>query len=287
MNAQVALITQGELQRSRFDEAPYTIIDARRHTDYMAGHIPGAVWMGWEAWCEKAPVDGGPTLAQAGYWGVIKESTTEALQESLRRFGLSDERPVVVYADGARSKGREARIGWMLLYLGLPAVTLLDGGWHSWLKVGGKSETSIAAPAEGQFHMRVQEERRIRLEQLKQELLSERPPTLIDTRSKAEFAGQCYDYQPRMGRLPGAVHMPYTDFFDEEGAYVTKSLYLQRLPPEVRNAERCVAYCEVGVRSCLFALLHELYTGKVVANFDGSFMEWALDGTLPVECDAG
>jgi 3-mercaptopyruvate sulfurtransferase SseA len=41
------------------------------------------------------------------------------------------------------------------------------------------------------------------------------------------------------------------------------------------------------VRSCLFALLHELYTGKVVANFDGSFMQWALDETLPVECDAG
>lgn len=286
MDAHVALTTPTELQRYRLDEAPYTIIDARRYGDYSAGHIPGAVWMGWEAWCEKAPVHAGQTLAQAGYWGVLRESTTEALEESLRHCCVSDERPALVYADGPMSKGREARIGWMLLYLGLPAVTLLDGGWRAWLKSGGSSDTGIPTPSEeGQFHIRVQDYRRIRLTQLKQDLQSDTPPLLIDARSKAEFAGQGYDYQPRMGRLPGAVNMPYTDFFDEEGAFVTKSLYLQRLPPAVRNAERCVAYCEVGVRSCLFALLHELYTGKVVANFDGSFMEWALDGTLPVECD--
>ncbi len=44
----------------------------------------------------------------------------------------------------------------------------------------------------------------------------------------------------------------------------------------VRTAQRLVAYCEVGVRSCLFALLHEVYTGHIIANFDGSIMEWAL-----------
>ncbi len=50
-------------------------------------------------------------------------------------------------------------------------------------------------------------------------------------------------------------------------------------------AQRLVAYCEVGVRSCLFALLHEVYTGQIIANFDGSIMEWALDTQLPMERD--
>lgn len=243
--------------------------------------------MGWETWCAEAPVPAGHALAQAGYWGVLRESTPEAWQVALRHSGVGDGRPVLVYADGSRSKGREARIAWMLLYLGLSSVLLLDGGWRAWLKSGGSSDTSIPAPSDSQFHIRIQEHRRIRLEQLKQSLQSNTPPLLIDVRSKAEFAGQCYHYQPRLGRLPGALHLPYTDLFDEKGAFVTKSAYLQRLPPAVSNAERCVAYCEVGVRSCIFALLHELYTGKVVANFDGSFMEWALDRTLPVERDAG
>lgn len=287
MNDHVALITPTELQKYHLNEASYAIIDARPYREYMAGHIPGALWMGWEAWCEEAPAHAGPTLAQPGYWGVLREYTSEALQESLRRSGLSNERPALVYADGPSSKGREARIAWMLLYLGIPSVSLLDGGWRAWIKHGGNSDTTTPAPLDGQFLVRVQKHRRIRVEQLKQDLQSNTPPLLIDVRSKAEFAGHRHNYQPRIGRLPGAVHVPFSDFFDEEGRFVTKSVYLQRLPSEVRNAERCVAYCEVGVRSCLFALLHELYTGKVVANFDGSFMEWALDRTLPVECDAG
>src|SRR5690242_11671830 len=266
MNAHVALITPTELQRYCPGNAPYTIIDARPYQDYIAAHIPGAVWMGWETWCAEAPVHAGHLLTQPGYWGVFQENHPEVLQETLRHSGLSNERPALVYADGSRSKGREARIAWMLLYLGLSSVILLDGGWRAWLKSGGSSDTSIAPPAESQFHIQVQEHRRIRLEQLKQDLRSGTPPLLIDARSKAEFAGQCYDYQPRMGRLPDALHLPYTDLFDEEGAFVTKSAYLQRLPPAVSHAERCVAYCEVGVRSCIFALLHELYTGKVVAN---------------------
>jgi thiosulfate/3-mercaptopyruvate sulfurtransferase len=287
MNTHIALITPTELQAHHPGDTSYTIIDARPYRDYIAGHIPGAVWMGWETWSAATPVHAGPTLSQPGYWGVLREGTPEELRQALRRSGLSNERPALVYADGPASKGREARIAWMLLYLGLSSVVLLDGGWRAWLKYGGSSDTSVPAPSKGQFHIQIQEHRRIRLEQLRQDLRSDAPPLLIDTRSRAEFAGQCHDYQPRMGRLPGALHLPYTSFFDEEGAFVTRSIYLQRLPPAVSSATHCVAYCEVGVRSCLFALLHELYTGKVVANFDGSFMQWALDETLPVECDAG
>jgi 3-mercaptopyruvate sulfurtransferase SseA len=57
------------------------------------------------------------------------------------------------------------------------------------------------------------------------------------------------------------------------------------VPSQVYSADCLVTYCEVGVRSCLFALLHELYTGQVIANFDGSIMEWALDMELPMEYD--
>ena len=100
MNAHVALITPTELQRYRLEDALYTIIDARPYRDYLAAHIPGAVWMGWETWCAQAPVRAGHVLAQPGYWGVLRESTSKALQESLRHTGLSNDHPALVYADG-------------------------------------------------------------------------------------------------------------------------------------------------------------------------------------------
>jgi 3-mercaptopyruvate sulfurtransferase SseA len=36
------------------------------------------------------------------------------------------------------------------------------------------------------------------------------------------------------------------------------------------------------VRAATVAVLHEVYTGQVVATYDGSLMEWGLDPTIPV-----
>lgn len=85
---------------------------------------------------------------------------------------------------------------------------------------------------------------------------------MIDVRSLPEFKGEHYAYQPRLGRLPGSLHMPFTELFDDAGNYITKNAYLQRLPSQVYSTDCLVTYCEVGVRSCLFALLHELYTDR-------------------------
>jgi len=196
---------------------------------------------------------------------------------------MSSDVPVVVYADGPRSKGREGRVAWMLLYYGAPSVSLLDGGWSGWLRAGGTVEHSMPAPERERFTVRIQPQRRVCLLQLKQAYATGKLPLLVDARSRAEYVGQCYDYQPRKGHLPTALHLPYTDFFDEAGNFVDRDRYLQRLPAGIRKAEYIVAYCEVGVRSALFALLHEYYTGQIVANYDGSIMEWALDEPLPME----
>jgi thiosulfate/3-mercaptopyruvate sulfurtransferase len=285
MNTAIAIVSPIEVKRY-IDDASYVIIDARPHSHYIASHIPGAIWMSWDTWCEEAPMHAKQMLAQAGYWGVVKDSTDASLAAYLEQLGLHSDHPVVVYADGSASKGREARIAWMLLYWGIPSVRLLNGGWSGWLKNSGSIETVTPKPKPGQFTMRLQEHRRVRLAQLKQDYQNNTLPLLIDVRSLLEFQGHQHAYQPRLGRLPGALHLPFTELFDEAGDYITKSAYLERLPPKVRSADRLVAYCEVGVRSCLLALLHEVYTGQVIANFDGSIMEWALDMELPMESGA-
>lgn len=281
MSVDISFVAPIDVLQQR-KNVPSMIIDTRPYAQYVAGHIPGAIWMGWEVWCENAPVHAGQILTQQGYWGVLKEDR-EAVGESLGRLGLSNDCPVLVYADGPRSKGREGRIAWMLLYWGICSIALLDGGWSGWLSYGGSSDKEIPICRQRQFHICEQPERRVRLDQLRQELQHNRLAGLIDVRSHAEYAGQQYAYQPRQGRLPGAVHLPFTALFDEPGNFVTKSRYLEQLVPRIGKADRYIACCEVGVRSCLFALLHEAYTGQLVANFDGSVMEWALDATLPME----
>jgi thiosulfate/3-mercaptopyruvate sulfurtransferase len=188
----------------------------------------------------------------------------------------------VVYADGQRSKGREARIAWMLLYLGARAVALLDGGWQGWLAHAGVVERRRTLPLPGQFVIAVQPHRRCSLSDL---LAAHRDGTsqlLVDIRSPREFAGRVHRYQPRMGHLPAARLVPFTALFHPGGRYLDRRRYHDRILPLVKRAVPLIAYCEVGVRACTFALLHEVYSGDAVPVYDGSLMEWALDPALPV-----
>jgi thiosulfate/3-mercaptopyruvate sulfurtransferase len=170
----------------------------------------------------------------------------------------------------------------MLLYLGASDVYLLDGGWSSWLAQGGEVRAGTESPAHGHFTVRFQPQRRRTLPALRAWHRSGKMPVLVDSRSRAEFDGEIQEYLPRRGRLEGACLLPFADLFEPDGRYVAREQYLRTLPHEVRRATKLVAYCEVGVRASLFALLHEAYTGRVVAVYDGSIMQWALESDLPM-----
>jgi 3-mercaptopyruvate sulfurtransferase SseA len=259
------------------------IVDARRERTFLAGHIPGAVRMGWEAWCESAPELAGPMLAQEGYWGALAAVGVPECSRRLASLGLRHDHPIVVYGDGPLTRGREGRIAWMLLYFGTSHVCLLDGGWSGWTHSGGAIQYETVDPPAGKFEVRLQPERRRTLDALRASLHEGRMPALIDTRSVAEFVGEVQEYLPRRGRLPGARLLPFADLFDGDGQYITRDRYLSKLPGEPCDTGGLVAYCEVGVRASLFAMLHEAYTGEIVPVFDGSLVQWSLEKDLPLE----
>ncbi len=238
--------------------------------------------MGWEAWCEPAPAHAGPVLTQEGYWGMLADADPEQVSRRLAAYGLRDDRTIVVYADGPGARGREGRIAWMLLYFGAPTVLLLDGGWSAWIARGGAVEVAVLPAPPGHFTARVQRRRRRTLDDLRTAYQSGTLPLMIDTRCPEEFEAEIETCLPRRGRLPGAVLVPFIDLFDGDGRYIGREHYLSRVAPEVREAQHAVAYCEVGVRASLFALLHEVYTGQIIPVFDGSLVQWGLDFDLPV-----
>jgi thiosulfate/3-mercaptopyruvate sulfurtransferase len=132
---------------------------------------------------------------------------------------------------------------------------------------------------EKKFELKPQEVRRALLSDWQDQIING-GAIAIDTRTKPEFMGECHDYQPRKGRLPGSVSVPFGTMFDSNRKYVSRDQYLNRLP--AASPKPIVTYCEVGVRAATVSLLHEIYTGEIIPVYDGSIMEWALDPSLPM-----
>ena len=113
---------------------------------YDAAHIPGAAF-----------VDLDPDLAAPpGRAAGIRMPATADFETAMRRAGVSDERPVVVYDDADSTAA--ARAWWLLRYFGHPSVRVLDGGFRAWTAAGragrspgparyGATATSPRAPA--------------------------------------------------------------------------------------------------------------------------------------------
>jgi len=79
-----------------------------------------------------APAEAAPILHKPGYWGTLGNSSEHSFEQRMIDLGIKQNSPIVVYADSARSKGREGRVAWMLLYFGASEVYMLDGGWNGW-----------------------------------------------------------------------------------------------------------------------------------------------------------
>lgn len=320
------------------DKAP-VIIDARPKDEFAAGHIPGAISMCWEDWCDPAPRDAPPVLCQCGYWGALADPIESDAAARLTSLELANDSRIVVYANGVESKGRDGRIAWMLLYFGATNVALLDAGFDAWVLGGGAIETDGAiANQQLQLHRRqdecgiatgtvsqnagpecgvdecftslesgvighsatadippkcsrsfvlnLQHQRRALFGDVLKRFEAADSPFLIDTRSLKEFEGWIYDYQPRLGRIPGAVSLPFSQMFNSSGRYISDREYSD-LFCGTEIDQPVIAYCEVGVRAATVALLHEIFTGEVIPVYDGSFMEWSLRAENQVVCGTG
>jgi thiosulfate/3-mercaptopyruvate sulfurtransferase len=279
----ISLLTIEQLQPMLGNKS-LTIVDCRAPEDYEERHIPGAVRLAWEDWCEKPRRGIKEILTSPGYWGALDDPEQGRFAERFEELGIVRDSHIVVYSSARASKGRDGRIAWMFAYLGAPHVSILNGGFPAWLAADLPTEQGLKPCARGAFEIAVQPQRRCVTKDLVAKLNTDEFPLLIDTRSPKEFEGGLFWYQPRTGRIPGSRLLPFDAVFQSDGKhFVTAQEYATLLPDSFASAKSVATYCEVGVRAATVALLHEVYTGQVLRVYDGSMIEWSMDARLPVE----
>jgi thiosulfate/3-mercaptopyruvate sulfurtransferase len=240
------------------------VLDVRAKQQYLAGHIPGAVWVNAPAWGKAFT----PTA-----------STTD-WSKRLGDTGIEIGKPVIIC--GSDDVRDAARIWWILRYWGVPEVKILNGGWPAWQAAGGtvaKEETHSVVKS---LTLTAQNDRLATKDDIL-ELLGGTPPQILDVRSTAEFCGDTATAK-RNGSIPGATHLEWSECIDPKTKKFKSPADLQLLfqTHKIDPSKPSVTYCQSGGRASVMAFALELMGGKPARNYYQSWSEWGNDLNTPI-----
>jgi thiosulfate/3-mercaptopyruvate sulfurtransferase len=235
---------------------------------YRAGHIPGAVFADLDRDLAAPPGPGGrhPMPAPADF------------EAAMRRAGVSDGRPVVVYDDADSMAA--ARAWWLLRYFGHPSVRVLDGGYRAWRAGGRPAEAGppAAGPAPGDFTARPGH---MPLLDADGAATLARTGLLLDARAGERYRGEAEPVDPVAGHIPGAVSAPTADNVDSDGTFRPAPDLARRFADLGATGLGVGVYCGSGVTAAHEVLALGL-AGIPAALYLGSWSDWITDPARPV-----
>lgn len=251
-----------------------TVLDVRSRLggppgieSYREGHIPGAVY------CDVDADLAGPK----GAGGRHPMPETADFQAAMRRLGVSDDRPVVVYDDTGSTIA--ARAWWTLRYFGHQDVRVLDGGLRAWTDAGRELSKEDTAPTPDGFTARPGGMPMLSAEEA---LALAGQGVLLDSRSGERYRGEVEPIDPVAGHVPGAVSAPTTENVGPEGRFLpSEELRARFTALGVAEGVPTGAYCGSGVTAAHQVLALEL-AGLPAALYVGSWSHWVADPARPV-----
>ena len=203
-------------------------------------------------------------------------------QSAMRRAGVRNDRPVVVYDDADSTSA--ARAWWLLRYFGHPSVRVLDGGFAAWTAAGHPVETGAPAyaPAGGDF---TASPGHLALLDADGAAALARTGILLDARAGARYRGDTEPVDPVAGHIPGAVSAPTVENVHKDGTFLPPADLARRFAAlgvaADGGAAAVGAYCGSGVTAAHEVLALTL-AGIPAALYTGSWSEWITDPDRPV-----
>ncbi len=266
------LVSGAELRDALDSAEPPVVLDVRSgqggRARFLAGHLPTAV-------CVDLQADlSGPGTRSDGRTPL---PAAASLQESMRAWGISAGRQVVVY-DEARGMVA-ARAWWILRWAGHAAVRLLDGGLPAWGDAGGELTTAVDVPRRGDVCVRTGS-----LPAWTASDVVALPATgvLVDAREPARYSGASEPLDPVAGHIPGAINLPASENLDDSGRFLPPDRLRARFQASgLEGCDPIVVYCGSGVTAA-----HELVAlqaaGLEGVMYPASWSGWISDPANPV-----
>lgn len=239
------------------------VIDTRRVTDYLDGHVAGAV---------SFPL--GALLVEDTSTAELSRLATAA-QSALAARGISSADTVVLMDDNDGS----ASVGVFICELaGVHAASAVHGGIRAWLHAGGELENAPTDRAAAPFETTVSLKTVASFEDVQE--AAARGAQLVDTRSQLEHEGivgsPCCPYR---GHIPGSVNLEWSHLLAATGdLHGPDRIREEAHAVGLREDDEIIVYCHTGQRSAVAALALRAAGFTNVRNYLGSWHEWSKRG---------
>ncbi len=241
--------------------------DAR--AEYMAGHIPGAVFFDIDA------------IADHSTSLPHMLPSPEEFARAAGGLGLGDGMRLVVY-DASGLVGA-ARVWWTLRLFGATDVKILEGGLQQWRAEGRALEAGPREPEPRIFTPRFNAAAVAAAADVLRASKAG-PAQIVDARSAARFTGAAPEPRSglRSGHIPHSLNVPWGEVAADGRIKSAAEVASAFTKAGVDLARPLITTCGSGVTAAILLLALESIGKTDVVLYDGSWSEWGARPDLPI-----
>jgi thiosulfate/3-mercaptopyruvate sulfurtransferase len=253
------IISAQEVAKIMKDEN-VVIVSAQKASSYNEFHITGSINLSPSLLVDNEPIE------------YMSKAVSE-MERIIGEKGVSNTNLIIVYDEG--SFKYSGRLYWVLKYLGVENVKILDGGLIAWKAIRKPVTSAPTTRKATTFTANVQPQFLANLSEVKK-ATTDSNYVIVDARSEAEYTGTG-ESKLRPGHIPNAISVSYSELIAESGelksAEQLAELYTSRgITPD----KTVIIYCTTSVRAAIeFAALNSILGYENVKVFDGAYTEWA------------